>query len=96
MIEEMPEFQNYKAISRTKLELPESNQRKMRLAKFLNYQHDDFTWFQVSKLVSDKVSITLRRTGVEPEVVTLSLDILEADALYNLLTTILERKLPNE
>ncbi len=72
------------------LPLPAPMNQKLRLAKFVNYQHDDSTWFEIDRKTEDQINILIRRTG-PPEINAIKLSLKEAHAFYDLLTAILER-----
>ena len=77
----------------TEMKLPHGTKSKARLARFVTHQFNDDVWFQVVQLVPGQFTITKRCTGAHPGLDTLTLDIVEAHALLNLLATTLERKI---
>jgi|KBSSwiStaDraftv2_1062776.scaffolds.fasta_scaffold470548_3 hypothetical protein len=75
----------------TQILLPAPLRKQPKLAKFLTFHPTDHTWFQVVRPSPEKLSIVIRRTGDDYSVDTLHLNLKEAHALHELLTTILER-----
>ena len=72
------------------LRLPGANEKEVKLAKFVTYQHNDGIWFHITRPDPEHLAISMREI-VNGRVQTLNLKLGEAYALRGLLEMILER-----